>query len=65
MSSKFTELYGDSYISGKGAFYVLDSERGISLTVNHSLGFVEGGEFLGIVSVKVIDDTKKDAILQT
>lgn len=30
-----------------------------------SLGFVEGGEFLGIVSVKVLDDSKKDSILKT
>lgn len=34
------------------------------LTVGHSLGFIEGGEFLGIVSVKVIDDTKRESILK-
>lgn len=52
-SSQFNEVYGDSYISGTW----VPAHKAIQILNIGSTGFVEGGDFTGIISIKVLDRT--------
>jgi hypothetical protein len=63
---RFNEVYGDCYISG---MYAGCSEtQSLALhgkEANICAGFIEGGEFTGIVSMKVLDRDKVESITST
>jgi hypothetical protein len=57
-SLDFTEIYGDSFISGTSKFH---PHRGRLLLISVK-GFQEGGEFVAVISIKVKDKNQKESI---
>lgn len=55
----FTQVYGDTFISGK-----IPSSGSVSewMLMGPTVGFQEGGEFNALVSIKVKDKTQKENI---
>jgi hypothetical protein len=57
-TEKFHELYGDSFISGKS-----DLSHAIHQSkLGTASGFIEGGDLHGIISIKVLDSSRKSEI---
>jgi hypothetical protein len=58
-SLDFTEIYGDSFISGTSSETHADRHR---VCADILKGFQEGGEFVAVISIKVKDKNQRENI---
>ena len=61
-TTRFNDIYGDCYISGADAVSFCITPRRVWADIAAMKGFIEGGDFTGIISMRVVDRNNVDSV---